>query len=101
MADIDKALPNVKQTVKLPSPKDVEIQQQQVAQKALEPVDIQRNEDGSADITFDPRAVNPGDDKGHFSNLAELLLDDVIDPLGHKLYQDYLEEGTQRKNIFL
>ena len=72
MADIDKALPNVKQTVKLPSPKDVEIQQQQVAQKALEPVDIQRNEDGSADISFDPRAVNPGDDKGHFSNLAEL-----------------------------
>ena len=43
MADIDKALPNVKQTVKLPSPKDVEKQQQQVAQKALEPVDIQRN----------------------------------------------------------
>ena len=57
MADIDKALPNVKQTVKLPSPKDVEIQQQQVAQKALEPVDIQRNEDGSADITFDPRTI--------------------------------------------
>ncbi len=56
MADIDKALPNVKQTVKLPSSKDVEMQQQQVAQKALEPVDIQRNEDGSVDINFDPRA---------------------------------------------
>ena len=91
MADIDKALPNVKQTVKLPSPKDVEIQQQQVAQKALEPVDIQKNEDGSVDINFDPRAVNPGDDKGHFSNLVELLPDDIIDPLGHKLYSDYTD----------
>ena len=91
MADIDKALPNVKQTVKLPSPKDVEIQQQQVAQKALEPVDIQRNEDGSADITFDPRTMNPGEDRGHFANLAELLPDDVIDPLGHKLYNDYTD----------
>ena len=59
MADIDKALPNVKQTVKLPSPKDIELQQQQVAQKALEPVDIQKNEDGSVDINFDPAAVNP------------------------------------------
>ena len=98
MADIDKALPNVKQTVNLPSPKDVEIQQQQVAQKALEPVDIQRNEDGSADITFDPRAVNPGDDKGHFSNLAELLPDDVIDPLGHKLYNDYTDYKNSRKD---
>ena len=91
MADIDKALPNVKQTVTLPSPKDVEMQQQQVSQKALEPVDIQRNEDGSADITFDPRMVNPGDDKGHFSNLAELLPDDIIDPLGNKLYGDYMD----------
>ena len=98
MADIDKALPNVKQTVKLPSPKDVELQQQQVAQKALEPVDIQRNEDGSVDINFDPRAVNPGEDKGHFSNLAELLPDDVIDPLGHKLYQDYTDYKNSRKD---
>ena len=98
MADIDKALPNVKQTVNLPSPKDVEIQQQQVAQKALEPVDIQRNDDGSADITFDPRTMNPGEDRGHFANLAELLPDDIIDPLGHKLYNDYTDYKNSRKD---
>ena len=55
----DKALPNVQQTIKLPSPKEVQIeQQQQTAQQMTEPVDIQKNEDGSVDINFDPRAVN-------------------------------------------
>ena len=96
---IDKALPNVSQTITLPSPKDVQIeQQQQTAQQMTEPVDIQKNEDGSVDINFDPQAVNPGDDKGHFSNLAELLPDDVLDPLGHKLYNDYQDYKTSRKD---
>ena len=98
MADIDKALPNVKQTVTLPNPKDVEMQQQQVAQKALEPVDIQRNEDGSVDINFDPQAMNPGDDRGHFANLADLLPDDILDPLGHKLYNDYTDYKNSRRD---
>ena len=97
---IDKALPNVQQTIKLPSPKDVEIeQQQQTAQQMTEPVDIQKNEDGSVDINFDPNAVNPGDDKGHFSNLAELLPDDVLSPLGHKLYQDYQDYKMMNMNF--
>ena len=53
MADIDKALPNVKQTVKLPSPQEVqEQQQQQVAQEMTQPADIQQNEDGSVDISI-------------------------------------------------
>ena len=86
---IDKGLPNVEQTIKLPSPKEVEVeQQQQTAQQMTEPVDIQKNEDGSVDINFDPGAVNPGDNKGHFENLAELLPDVVLSHLGHKLYQD-------------
>ena len=62
MAEIDKALPNVKQTVKLPSPTEVqEQQQQQVMQETMQPPEIQQNEDGSVDISFDPNSVNPGD----------------------------------------
>ena len=81
---IDKGLPNVEQTIKLPSPKEVDVEQQkQTAQQMTEPVDIQQNEDGSVDINFDPNAVNPGDDRGHFANLAELLHEDVLSPLGH------------------
>ena len=50
----DKALPNVQQTINLPNPKEVQIeQQQQTAQQMTEPVDIQKNEDGSVDINFD------------------------------------------------
>jgi len=99
MASIDKSLPNVQQTIKLPSPKEVQIeQQQQTAQQSLEPVDIQKNEDGSVDINFDPGAVNPGDDRGHFANLAELLPDDVLDPLGNEMHVNYTDYKNSRKD---
>ena len=99
MASIDKSLPNVQQTINLPSPKEVQVeQQQQTAQQMTEPVDIQKNEDGSVDINFDPGAVNPGDDQGHFANLAELLPDDVLDPLGSELHVNYTDYKNSRKD---
>jgi len=98
MAAIDKSLPNeVRTDIKLPNPKEVQQeQQQQVAGDMMNPVDIQKNEDGSVDINFDPGAVNPGDTKDHFSNLAELLPDNVLDPLGHELYNNYQDYKTSR-----
>jgi len=100
MAEIDKSLPNVKQTINIPSPEDVEIVQQEKIieqQDAGQPVEQIENEDGSIDINFDPSAVSPGDDGGHFANLAELLPDNILDPLGSKLYQDYTDYKTSRK----
>ena len=49
MAAIDKAVPNeVRTDIKLPNPKEVQQeQQQQVAGDMMNPVDIQKNEDGS------------------------------------------------------
>ena len=84
MAEIDKALPNVKQTVNIPGPEEVEAAEQEALvkqQEAGEPIEQVENEDGSVDINFDPAAVNPGQDEGHFDNLAELLPDSVLDPL--------------------
>ena len=100
MAAIDKSLPNeVRTNIKLPNPQEVQQeQQQQVAGDMMKPVDIQNNEDGSVDINFDPNAVNPGDDRGHFSNLAELLPDSVLDPLAHELYNNYQDYKTSRKD---
>jgi len=93
----DKSLPNVQQTIKLPNPKEVQLQQQQqTAEQMMQPVDIQRNDDGSADITFDPSTVNPGQDTGHFTNLADLLPDDVLDPLGSRLHTDYQDYKSSR-----
>jgi len=101
MADIDKSLPNVKQTVNIPSPEDIEIAEQEKIseqQEAGEPVEQIENEDGSVDVNFDPAAVNPGEDEGHFANLAELLPDDVLDPLGNELFNNYTDYKTSRKD---
>jgi len=101
MAEIDKALPNVKQTVNIPSPEEVEAAEQEAGvkqQEAGQPVEMQENEDGSVDVNFDPNAVNPGQDEGHFANLAELLPDNVLDPLGNQLYANYEDYKTSRKD---
>ena len=98
MADIDKALPNVKQTLNIPSPEEVAVGDQEAQQDVENPIDVQQNEDGSVDINFDPMAMNPGQDEGHYANLAELLPDDVLDRLGSKLHQDYTDYKTSRKD---
>ena len=57
MADIDKSLPNVEQEIKVPSPEEIEVAQQDEQQKLNEkgePVEITENEDGSVDINYDP-----------------------------------------------
>ena len=84
MAAIDKSLPNeVRTNIKLPNPKEVQQeQQQQVAGDMMNPVDIQKNEDGSVDINFDPNAVYDNEScsflsttnsKKYFSDNLELL----------------------------
>ena len=101
MATIDKALPNVKQTLTIPGPEEVQEEQQQTLQEQVEagkPIDVQENEDGSVDVNFDPKFVNPGQDPGHFANLAELIPDDILDKLGNELYTNYQDYKTSRKD---
>ena len=101
MADIDKVLPNVKQTVHIPSSEEVEVAEQEKLveqQEAGEPVETTENEDGSVDVNFDPSAVNPGEDEGHFANLAELIPDNILDPLGNELHTNYSDYKTSRKD---
>jgi len=99
MAEIDKALPNVEQTVNIPSPDDIEVaeQEEESTQEDGSP-DVQENEDGSVDINFEPGSVNPGQDEGHFANLAELLPDDVLSPLGHEMSENYTDYKSSRKD---
>ena len=94
MADVDKSLPNVEQTVVIEPQKEV-VQEEIVEQKG--PVEITPLDDGGAEVTFDPRAVNqPGTDK-HFDNLSELLPDHVLDRLGSELFNSYQEYRFSRK----
>ena len=99
MAEIDKALPNVEQTVNIPSPDDIEVaEQEDLESQGDGSPDVQENEDGSVDINFEPGSVNPGQDEGHFANLAELLPDDVLDPLGHEMSENYTDYKSSRKD---
>ena len=92
MADVDKALPNVEQTIKIPSPEELQVEIEQTQKDPQAPVDVQTNEDGSVDINFDPSKVNLEQSQDHFANLAELLPEEVLMPIGQELsanYQDY------------
>jgi hypothetical protein len=94
----DKALPNeVRKEINIPSEEDLQVELEQ-EQPTKGPVDVQENEDGSVDINFDPSAVNTDGGENHFSNLAELLPDEVIDPLGGQMYENYMDYKNSRKD---
>ena len=82
MAEIDKSLPNVKQTINVPSPEEVQVELQE-EQQPDQPIDIQPNEDGSVDVNFDPKVGSLPQTDEHFANLAELLPDEVLGPIGN------------------
>ena len=60
MAEIDKGLPNVRQSVTIPSPDEkVEIETQvQESIPSAENTEVTENEDGSVDVDFDPGSMS-------------------------------------------
>jgi len=96
MATIDKSLPNVNQDLVEPTAADVE--QNIIDQKAGGPVDVTENEDGSADINLKPQSNQPQQPADHFANLAELLEDKVLGPIGSELCDDFDQYKTSRQD---
>jgi hypothetical protein len=97
MAEIDKALPNeVRKEINIPNVEDIQVDLEQPEQKG--PVEVQENEDGSVDINFDPKLGSLDQTNEHFANLAELLPDDVLDPLGSKMFENYTDYKSSRKD---
>ena len=43
MAEIDKTLPNVKQTINVPSPEEIEVDIQEEQKEQDQPIDVQEN----------------------------------------------------------
>jgi hypothetical protein len=96
MAEIDKALPNTRTEIEVPGPEqDVEIVEQE-EQKG--PVEVTPEEDGGATIDFDPSAVNKSSPNSHFDNLADILPEETLDPIGSKLRSDYQDYKSSRKD---
>ena len=98
MAEIDKSLPNVKQKVEIAGPEESEVDIQETVEETPKDVEVIPTEDGGAEISFDPGAVNQEQTENHFDNLAELLPDDVLDPLGSLLYTNYQDYKASRKD---
>ena len=101
MADIDKDLPNVEQTLNVPSPEEIEIAEQEKQQEVNEqgePVEVTENEDGSVDINYDPSIGSVEGGQEHYANLAEHLPDDVLGRLGSTLFQNYQDYKNSRKD---
>ena len=98
MADdrIDKSLPNVFDP-KRPSPEVLEeIDVGEMEEKG--PIEVTPEVDGGATIDFDAneRPQIPGTEE-HFDNLADLLPDDVLTPIGLKLNGDYKDYKYSRR----
>ena len=97
MAEIDKSLPNVRHEIKVPgaqAPTDVDITEQQQRQ----PVEVTPDEEGGATVNFEPRAVNQAQSNTHFDNLADILPEEVLDPVGIQLRQNYTDYKMSRKD---
>ena len=99
MAEIDKALPNVEQTIKTPSEEELQVAVEQNVQEQVGPEDvkIEEQEDGSVEINFDPEAVNQPGGESHFDNLADLLPDEILGRLGSEMYENYENYKTSRR----
>ena len=94
MADIDKGLPNTRTQIKVPG-EEVEVKEE-IKEQA--PVEVIPEEDGGATIDFEPGAINiPGTEK-HFDNLADILPEDILEPLGSELKNNYVDYKMSRKD---
>ena len=102
MADdnIDKALPNVEQTIELPSEEELVEAAQSEEDKVPNPenTEIVQGEDGSVEINFEPGAAGPAEGEDHYANLAELLPDDVLADMGSELFDNYTQYRASRKD---
>jgi hypothetical protein len=95
MADIDKSLPNELRT-EIEVPAEEVVEEEVVEQKG--PVEVVPEEDGGATIDFEPGAINIPGTENHFDNLADILPEDILEPLGNEMVQNYMDYKTSRKD---
>jgi hypothetical protein len=99
MADIDKGLPNTRSKIEIPS--EEELQEVAVQDEDVEelkgPVEVIPEEDGGATIDYDPGAINTPGSESHFDNLADILPEDAVEPIGNEMVQNYMDYKSSRK----
>ena len=100
MAEIDKSLPNVKTKIDIPSEEEVKEVAVQEAQEEAEkqPIEVIPEEDGGVTLDFEPGSINVPGTEAHFDNLADILPDDVLEPIGNEMVQNYMDYKSSRKD---
>jgi len=101
MATIDKSLPNeVTNKIEIESPEAAteEIVELQESIPDVGNTEITPTADGGVEINFQPGAFNQGESVNHFDNLAELLPENILGPLGSELYQNFEDYKNSRRD---
>ena len=97
MADIDKGLPNTRTKLEVPSEEELQEIAVQEPEQEKGPVEVVPEEDGGATIDFEPGAINIPGTESHFDNLADILPDEVLEPIGNEMTQNYMDYKGSRK----
>jgi hypothetical protein len=95
---IDKSLPNKK--VEIPGLQEQAEQQIEIQENLPDQgeTEITPLDDGGVEINFEPGAFSQEQSESHFDNLAELLPEETLNPLGSELAQNYQEYKASRKD---
>ena len=99
MATIDKPLPNVSETVvEVPKQEELIQERDEIIEKKNQQgnIEVTMDEEGGAEIAFDPRAITEEGGQDHFENLADFLGEQVLEPLGAKMVDQYNEYKESR-----
>ena len=99
MATIDKPLPNITETVvEVPKQEELVEERDEITERKDKQgnIEVTMDEEGGAEIAFDPRAVTPEGGQDHFENLADFLGDEILEPLGLKMVDHYNEYKESR-----
>ena len=98
MAEIDKGLPNTRTKIEVPSQEEIEEVSIQEPTDDRGPIEVIPEEDGGATIDFEPGAINVPGTENHFDNLADILPEDILDPIGSDMVQNYMDYKASRKD---
>jgi hypothetical protein len=75
--------------------KNIDIQEQvpNIGETEITPL-----EDGGVEINFEPGAMNQAQTENHYDNLAELLPEETLVPLGSELFNNYTDYKSSRQD---
>ena len=97
MAEIEKGLPNTRTKIDIPS--EEEMTEVSVKEEEVEkgPVEVVPEEDGGATIDFEPGAINIPGTENHFDNLADILPEENLEPIGNEMVHTLTESEELEK----